>query len=263
MMRMTPFHGPRRTHLGAIALLVVLGLGTLSALPSSSAPLSAARLSPGGTSTTLMAGSGSHRSAEYPVTFLQSGLPSGTLWSVTLGGGTSSTRGTTLTFNEPNGTYAYTVGVIAGYHTSSAGNASVQGDPVNMTLKFSATTYTVKFLEKGLDNGTRWCVTFNAVKACLTSTMIAFSGIANGTYRFVLGHTSNYSLTGSYQGGLTVSGGAPFTVVAVLHVSWTHVVSSVPMDDGPLIEQYVLGLAAGNGSGGAPIVGTTDPPRTK
>ena len=51
----------------------------------------------------------------YKVTFRETGLPSGTWWSVTLNGITESTNQTSLTFWDPNGTYAYTVGAISGY----------------------------------------------------------------------------------------------------------------------------------------------------
>ncbi|MGB9815935.1 MAG: hypothetical protein ACPLVI_08435, partial [Thermoplasmata archaeon] len=45
----------------------------------------------------------------YTITFIESGLSSGTTWYVTLNGITKSSSNNTITFNEPNGTYSYTV----------------------------------------------------------------------------------------------------------------------------------------------------------
>ncbi len=64
-------------------------------------------------------------------------MPSGTSWSVTLNGTTfngqsinvtlSSTTNT-ITFNEPNGSYAYTVHLPSGYTSSNAkGSTTVSG----------------------------------------------------------------------------------------------------------------------------------------
>ncbi|MGC8673500.1 MAG: hypothetical protein ACP5TO_08425, partial [Thermoplasmata archaeon] len=59
---------------------------------------------------------------EYSVTFTESGLPSGTSWSVTLGTTTLSSSTSSIVFSEPNGTYDYSIGAVAGYNeTSNAG----------------------------------------------------------------------------------------------------------------------------------------------
>ncbi|MCI4434872.1 MAG: S8/S53 family peptidase, partial [Thermoplasmata archaeon] len=49
----------------------------------------------------------------YTVTFTESGLPSGTMWYVNLSNGQSFSLTTnTITFNEPNGTYSYTIATV-------------------------------------------------------------------------------------------------------------------------------------------------------
>ncbi|MGC8620221.1 MAG: hypothetical protein ACP5LA_06975, partial [Thermoplasmata archaeon] len=46
----------------------------------------------------------------YKITFTENGLPSGTTWYVNLSNGQSySSSSNTITFNEPNGTYSYTI----------------------------------------------------------------------------------------------------------------------------------------------------------
>ena len=52
--------------------------------------------------------------ATYAVTFTESGLASGAPWSVTLAGNLHSSTTNTIAFTEANGTYAYTVGGVAG-----------------------------------------------------------------------------------------------------------------------------------------------------
>ncbi|MCI4365345.1 MAG: hypothetical protein L3K10_04705 [Thermoplasmata archaeon] len=47
-------------------------------------------------------------SATYPVTFSESGLPTGTPWTVTVNGVSNGGSGSSLQFNEPNGTYSFT-----------------------------------------------------------------------------------------------------------------------------------------------------------
>lgn len=52
----------------------------------------------------------------YRVVFTETGLPAGTTWNVTLGNLTLSTNATTLTFWEPAGLYAFSVGLVPGHH---------------------------------------------------------------------------------------------------------------------------------------------------
>src|SRR5207249_6003127 len=43
------------------------------------------------------------------MTFMETGLPTGSSWSVTMGGLSNSSTTRTITFSEPNGTHAYIV----------------------------------------------------------------------------------------------------------------------------------------------------------
>ena len=82
----------------------------------------------------------------YSVTFSESGLPAGLTWTVSVGGVAKSlkTDGKTdsLTWaGLVNGTYAYTISSVSGWHQStlpSTGNAVVNGASVSeSTLKYS------------------------------------------------------------------------------------------------------------------------------
>ena len=78
--------------------------------------------------------------AKYFVTFSETGLPYGTGWSATLNGDTVSSNFSTISLLEPNGTYHYTIGAVAGYSESSHPSAvHVSGHAVTIYVTFRAT----------------------------------------------------------------------------------------------------------------------------
>ena len=138
----------------------------------------------------------------YKVNFTVSGLPAGTTWTVTTDGMTQSASApTAIPFYMGAGSYSYTVGSIAGYHTVQHGTYTVVSTAISIHSTFAPTTYTVKFTETGLTSGwhTTWCVTYNGSQVCTTASSIAFTGIRNGSsYSYTIGHVANYSLDQSY-----------------------------------------------------------------
>jgi NHL repeat-containing protein len=78
----------------------------------------------------------------YPVTFNALGIPSGTTWSVTLGGVThTSPNNGSISFTEANGTYAYTVANISGYNaTPKLGSLHVSGAGMEIGIAFFGTS---------------------------------------------------------------------------------------------------------------------------
>lgn len=78
----------------------------------------------------------------YAVTFRETGLPSGTNWSVEVNGVTHSSSGATILVDEPNGTYGFRVGTVAGYAaiTNSSGNVLVSAGPASVTVNFASTS---------------------------------------------------------------------------------------------------------------------------
>ncbi|MEM3036153.1 MAG: hypothetical protein QXS18_05045, partial [Thermoplasmata archaeon] len=80
----------------------------------------------------------------YTVTFTESGLPSGTSWSVTFNSNTKSSTTNTISFTGiANGTYSYSVGAVSGYTASpSSGTITVNGANVNQAITFTASSTT-------------------------------------------------------------------------------------------------------------------------
>ncbi len=85
--------------------------------------------------------SGGTAATTYTVTFTESGLASGTTWSVTLNGTTSSSSTSTISFSEPDGSYSYSIGSVSGYTASpSSGTITVNGANVNQAITFTQST---------------------------------------------------------------------------------------------------------------------------
>ena len=80
--------------------------------------------------------------AKYPVTFTESGLPSGTTWYVNLSNGQSfSSTTSAISFSEPNGSYSYTVSNVSGYSVSpSSGSIAVSGSSISKTITYTSTS---------------------------------------------------------------------------------------------------------------------------
>jgi pectate lyase len=133
----------------------------------------------------------------YTVTFAETGLASGTLWTVNFGGLQSSTNGTNLTVSVPRGPYFFQVLPVAGYSVSP-GSASImvaQNYLVNLTFSSAAvSTYTVTFAEAGLAAGTLWTVNFGGVQSSTNGTNLSTS-VAPGPYWFQVLPVAGYSVS--------------------------------------------------------------------
>ncbi|MGC8580672.1 MAG: hypothetical protein ACP5MB_11565, partial [bacterium] len=150
----------------------------------------------------------------YEIAFTESGLPSGTSWSITLNNITRSSTNGTITFSEPNGSYAYTIQGISGYRTTTySGTVSINGNSINENITWALVLYPMTITENGIPNGTQWSVTltgtaFNGqyINVTLSSTTntITFSE-PNGTYSYALHLPSGYT-TNNQRGSTTVSG---------------------------------------------------------
>jgi YVTN family beta-propeller protein len=84
---------------------------------------------------------GTKSTEKFAITFSETGLTSGTSWSVTLNGTLQASNDGTVVFQAPNGTEAYSVSAVTGFTvTPSGGSVTVAGQPVTVALTFKATT---------------------------------------------------------------------------------------------------------------------------
>jgi len=206
------------------------------------------------------AGSGGHwgnvSGPTYNVTFHETGLPAGTVWSVALsghfGGWGHHFRHHGLTSNNssivialPNGTYTYRVHPVAGFELLAGGNGTfvVNGSsPATLNVAFGKpVTYTVTFTESGLTAGTNWTVRVSPVGGgfggwfgryhnrhlvqTTSNTSMTF-GLPNGTYRYHVSPIYGYRIAdnGSH-GTFNVSGASPATISVVFTKLVTYTVT--------------------------------------
>ncbi len=182
---------------------------------------------PGGSFT--VAGGPASRSVtfstvNFPVTYTESGLPVGTLWTVVLNNGQAfSSTSTTLAFSEPNGSYVYRVSTAnTAYHPSpSSGTLTVAGAPISISVTFTLVTFSVTFTESGLPNGHNWSVTIGTSTVGSVTSTIVFAE-PNGTYPYQIGPLSGWRAN-SYSGTAIVNGGSPPPIA----ITWTRVYYSV------------------------------------
>jgi YVTN family beta-propeller protein len=148
--------------------------------------------------------------ATYAVTCIETGLPSGSGWwvNVTQGSSTVSTAFSnteSLSFEEPNGTYAYSVSTTNANYSSRGGSLLVHGGPVSVALAFSVIAFPVTFTEGGLPPGTSWAVTLNGTRLSGTENL-AFWAVRNGSYSFSVGSVAGY-IANRTSGKVRVQGG--------------------------------------------------------
>ena len=134
--------------------------------------------------------------ATYPVTFTEIGLAPGTEWTVTLEGVPGTEAASPIVFDEPNGSYSFTVAKVSGYTANvSAGTLPVSGAATGWEVAFTAvppTTYAVNFTESGLPPGTEWSVTLGGAPESESTQWIVFSE-ANGTLTYTVGDVAGYT----------------------------------------------------------------------
>ena len=77
----------------------------------------------------------------HTLTFSESGLPSGMTWSVTLDSTVYGSAASTISFAEPNGTYSFQIGAVAGFTANpSNGSVAVAGSNQTVTIAFASTS---------------------------------------------------------------------------------------------------------------------------
>lgn len=135
----------------------------------------------------------------YTVIFTESGLPSGTSWSVTLDGKTSFFATASATFMLPNGTYVFTIDNVAGYSVfPSTITITVNGAGVSKGISFS--------IIRGYLTGS---VSPSTATVSVDGTLVA---VVNGQFNVTLA-PGTYEVTATHSGyntyyyNVTVTGG--------------------------------------------------------
>jgi subtilase family serine protease len=156
----------------------------------------------------------------YSVTFAETGLPTGTSWSVGLGGTLASSTTNAIVFPESNGTHPYVISDVSGWHQATlpySGTVTVSGAAVTEpTLVFTQVTYSVTFTESGLTPGTEWWVNLTGGPGFSSTTTTLSFAEPNGTHDYTLATTDKeYAASPGFftVSGATLSEAATFTLV--------------------------------------------------
>jgi hypothetical protein len=163
------------------------------------------------------------RPPAYAVSFQETGLPTGTLWSVTVRGAENSSSTDTIGFQSSNGTWGFRVGVVSGYRSVPTNSSyTVNGGPITITVTFypvhgPTSLFQVTFTESGLSAGTNWSVTVRNVSYARESSSIVIPK-PNGTYGFQVSPVPGY-VAHPARGGFSVTGGNVHILVRFVPVT--------------------------------------------
>ncbi|MGA8604620.1 MAG: thermopsin family protease [Thermoplasmata archaeon] len=153
----------------------------------------------------------------FVVSFSETGLTSGTMWSVTFNGVTQASSTAFDNFTATIGTYLYQVGNVAGYTVSPAsGSVTVSGVPYNVPVTYTAVpvpTYAVTLSAGGLSTGTTWSATVNGVTQSTTGPSLTWY-LASGAYTYKFNNVSGYNLASTGASGSVTVASAPTSLSA-------------------------------------------------
>lgn len=123
----------------------------------------------------------------YFIGFQESGLPIGQMWSVTLNGTLATSASSTIGFIEPDGTYEFAIGPVAGWTTASfVGSVVVAGANLTVPVGWTQVTYPVVLTEEGLPSRTNWSGSIDGLQKSSTTSTLTFVE-PNGSYSFAPG----------------------------------------------------------------------------
>lgn len=143
------------------------------------------------------------------VTFNAAGLPSGVPWTVSFAGLNITSTNGSIAFSVQNGSYAFTVATAPGFSISPrAGNVTVTGSDLNVSVVFTPRTFGVTFHEAGLPTNKAWAVTLGGSTVRGTSSLASFS-LGNGSFAYLVRGPAGFRVVGSAPvGSVVVNGGA-------------------------------------------------------
>jgi hypothetical protein len=179
---------------------------------------------------------------QYSVTFMNSGLPSGVNWTVTMDHMTMSGYTNMLTFtNIPMGTYTYTVADSSSHYSPIVASGTIDVTS-NMTqsVLFKGVTYTVTFKENGLSSGKNWTVTVNGRVYSSTNSSITLTMPIGSNLTYRVGNESGY-ISSVRTGNFAVYGNYSVTV------NYAKPGVSPTLTDVGIAVAAIAGLAVGAG----------------
>lgn len=143
----------------------------------------------------------------YMLTFIETGLPAGDLWSLSINGVNGSSVSDEIQFLATNGSFSYILNNAGGFHPKfQSGSAVIKGANLTVTVRYNPYDFNAIFTETGLPSGTQWGV-FLAGQKVMTSSSSLSVPVSNGTFGYSVIGALGYSATPQY-GTLAVNNGS-------------------------------------------------------
>ncbi len=157
----------------------------------------------------------------FPITFTETGLPSGANWTVTFASVTASSTTNSLAYAESNGSYSFAVSDVPGFAPAPAtGTLSVGGSPVSQVIEFISILpgmYELSFTGPALPGNATWSIVVDGAAHNAIGTTLVLSE-PNGTYSFSVLPPAGYSASPS-SGRIVVAGHAAQQSIAFQRTS--------------------------------------------
>lgn len=157
---------------------------------------------------------GTSSKSSYEITFIPSGLPSGTIWYVGLidsnGTKTLESGSGDITFMEYNGSYTYNVSSSNKNFvpSSNIGALNVSGKSISQTIDFSAPKFIIVFTEIGLPSTVLWFANLSGSNGTLNlqGTGNLTGSLVNGSYTFTVASSNKGYKPSIYNGKFDMAG---------------------------------------------------------
>lgn len=164
----------------------------------------------------------------FAVSFLESGLPSGTVWYANVTNATQVTWnlfGTgILSLNLPNGSYSYKASSSDKNYESTehSGTFVVGGAAFTIPVAFVVILFNISFRENGLPQGISWYVNITGQQSSgpLTEATYAVE-LANSSYTYSVASSNKIYAPSPYTGSFTVNGASVSESVTFSTVTYT------------------------------------------
>lgn len=157
----------------------------------------------------------------FRVTVTTTGLPAWLTVPVTVRGVTQVVGGSPGEYSLINGTYAYDVGYVPGYHVVAPLKLfDVAGGPLQVVLTFVPTVYRVSWEAQGVRANLSWSIDVTGAPMGATSAWVS-TNETNGTYGYTVQVPANYTVS-PRNGVVAVNGSdvaVPLTVSLALYAA--------------------------------------------
>ena len=197
----------------------------------------------------------------YTVNFVETGLPSNSLWTMTLSGKVFATNGTVISTQLQNGTYSYVVQPFDEYNPApSSGTVSISGRGETVSIVFKAYMNEVIFAENGIPANKEWGLVlkgeYNNSNQTYVSNQTTFY-LPNGTYTY-RAYSTNTTWEAPAAGTFTLLGTEG---TKIIYLNYTEILYGVSFKESglPLKTYWSVNLGGVNLTSNTTLVNFTMP----